>query len=380
MPTIYDAIGAFQRRLLRQEARAASQMVRAYHAGWKRLKALLDALEQEYEAYAAQGLDVPGAWYYYSSRARALHRQIATELEKYSAWSEKLVSQQQRTAITQTLARSEELIQLGLDPRAAELDITFNRISTRAVEAMVGINQPNSPLSRLFLNLSREGTARAQNTLIQGVLLGYSPRKIAPMLRDALGVSLSRALNIARTETIRASRVAALESYRANDRVVKGWIWNAAIGDSKTCPACVAMHGTVHPLDEEMQSHPGCRCAASPGTYTWEELFERWGVEGGAAMERGDGLPDADKRWYDAEARFREMTDEQQRKALGNTRWLAWRDGLLSFDDFVKPTYSQEWGAGIAVPSLRETLGDDVKKEYQALAKWHKENGWDKEP
>src|SRR5690242_2420372 len=30
------------------------------------------------------------------------------------------------------------------------------------------------------------------------------------------------------------------------------------------CAACIALHGTIHRLDERMASHPNCRCTAVP--------------------------------------------------------------------------------------------------------------------
>ena len=55
MPTIYDAIGEFQERLLRNERRAAAQMVRVYADSWKRIKARLAVLQKEYEWAASYG-------------------------------------------------------------------------------------------------------------------------------------------------------------------------------------------------------------------------------------------------------------------------------------------------------------------------------------
>ena len=391
MPTIYDVEQAFQKRLLKQERRASSQMVRAYQSAWKRLREQIGKLQAEYDKAISEGETVSSNWWYKQQRARELERQIAEELNKFSAWSEKVVSQEQSKVITETLNHTDDMMLLGLPERAARLNISFNRINPRAIEAIVGTTSQNSPLFRLFTKLSIEGAQSAINALRNGIALGWNPRKTARLIRNALGTALNRALTIARTETLRAQRIAANENYRANDGVVKGWRWSASL-DGRTCPSCYAMHGTIHPLSETMESHVNCRCTSIPQTHSYQELFERYGLspeEGGnidlmnkreEVYEKYGISPDKLNQQLTGEEAFRKLSPDRQRSILGNTRWLAWNDGKLNFDDFVKKTYDAEWGGGIGLPSLRELLGDDVKQEYRDLAKWHVQNGWDIEP
>ena len=391
MPTIYDVEQAFQKRLLRYERRSASQMVRAYQSAWKRLREQIDALQAEYDKAIAEGEEVSQNWWYKKQRAHELERQIAEELNKFSAWSEKVVSQEQSKVITETLNHTDDMMLLGLPERAARLNISFNRINPRAIEAIVGTTSQNSPLFRLFTKLSIEGAQRGIEALTSGIALGHNPRKTARLLRESLGTSLTRALTIARTETLRAQRIAANENYRANDGVVKGWRWSASL-DGRTCPSCYAMHGTIHPLSETMESHVNCRCTSIPQTHSYQELFERYGLspeEGGnidlinkreEVYEKYGISPDKLNQQLTGEEAFRKLSPDRQRSILGNTRWLAWNDGKLEFDDFVKTTYDPEYGRGIGLPSLRETLGEMMKQEYRDLAKWHVQNGWDIEP
>lgn len=391
MPTIYDVEQAFQKRLLKQERRASSQMVRAYQSAWKRLREQIDALQAEYDKAIAEGEEVSQNWWYKKQRAHELERQIAEELNKFSIWADKLISDEQKRVIEETLEHTDDMMMLGLDERALRLNIMFNRINPRAIEAMVGITQKQSPLYKLFMKLAREGAQNAVNALRNGITLGWNPRKVARLIRDALGTALNRALTIARTETLRAQRIAANENYRANDGVVKGWRWSASL-DGRTCPSCYAMHGTIHPLSETMESHVNCRCTSIPQTHSYQELFERYGLnpEDGSNIDLMNNReevykkynisPDKLRRVMGGEEAFRSLSEAEQRGILGNTRWLAWRDGKLNFGDFVKKTYDPEYGGGIGLPSLRETLGEEMKREYRELAKWHVQNGWDIEP
>lgn len=390
--TIYDIEREFQQRLLRQERRAASQMVRTYQTAWKQLRKQIEGLQAEYDKAIAEGETVSQNWYYRSQRAREIERQIARELDKFSTWSEKLVSQEQKRIIEETLKHTDDMMILGIDERALRLNIMFNRINPRAIEAIVGTTSQNSPLFRLFRSLASEGSQSAINALRNGIALGYNPRKTARLVREALGTSLNRALTIARTETLRAQRIAANENYRANDNIVKGWRWSADVNSDRTCPACFAMHGTEHPLSENMESHPSCRCAAVSITFTYEELYERWGLnpDDGKRLDLIDNREavykkynisnDKLRQFMNGEDAFKSLSPEEQRSILGNTRWLAWKDGKLEFSNFVKTTYSPEYGRGIALPSLQETLGSEMKQEYRELARWHVNNGWENTP
>jgi len=109
------------------------------------------------------------------------------------------------------------------------------------------------------------------DALTRGLALGLGPEVIRRLIQQMMGMVLTRALRIARTEMLRAYREAARRNYQANSDVVKGWIWHSALNE-RTCAACWAMHGTVHRLEERLDDHVGGRCTAVPLTKTWAEL------------------------------------------------------------------------------------------------------------
>ena len=76
--------------------------------------------------------------------------------------------------------------------------------------------------------------------------------------------SKNRSINIARTETIRASSEGTLINYKKND--INKVEWLAAFGE-RTCPECEALNGTQYTIAEAsgMQPlHNMCRCAWAP--------------------------------------------------------------------------------------------------------------------
>jgi SPP1 gp7 family putative phage head morphogenesis protein len=383
MPTIYDTIQDFQQRLLRDERRAAAQMVRVYADSWKRIRKKLERLQTEYERAQSQGQDVGLGWLYQQQRLSSMQALVAKELAHFAKYAEGSVSAQQARVIAESLQFSRDMTILSL---GAEYDgqgrFAVKTLHKGAIEALIGATQQGSALDRLFRQIREDGAKAAEDALVQGIVLGYNPRKIAPLIRDALGVQLNRALTISRTEVMRAQRVATAENYKQNADVVKGWRWQAAL-TGNTCPVCISLHGSEHPLSETMSSHPNCRCTSTAITKSWEELGAEYGVDFSGVEKAGPSFADVAKKYgitpeqqrtyanrkLSGEAYFRSLSAEEQRAILGPSKWLAWKDGKFGFDALSRKTYSAVWGEGVRQASLVELLGEAEAKRYMAMAK-----------
>ena len=383
MPTIYDAVGEFQERLLRNERRAAAQMVRVYADSWKRIRKKLERLQTEYERAQSQGQDVGLGWLYQQQRLSSMQALVAKELAHFAKYAEGSVSAQQARVIAESLQFSRDMTILSL---GAEYDgqgrFAVKTLHKGAIEALIGATQQGSALDRLFRQIREDGAKAAEDALVQGIVLGYNPRKIAPLIRDALGVQLNRALTISRTEVMRAQRVATAENYKQNADVVKGWRWQAAL-TGNTCPVCISLHGSEHPLSETMSSHPNCRCTSTAITKSWEELGAEFGFDFSAAEKVGPSFEEIAKKYnisperqrtylqrkMTGEAYFLSLSAEEQRRVLGPAKWLAWKDGKFGFDALSRKTYSAVWGEGVRQASLVELLGEAEAKRYMAMAK-----------
>ena len=136
--------------------------------------------------------------------------------------------------------------------------------------------------------------------------LDAAPQAIVDEVRGAFAGGMQRALVLARTELIDASRVATTASYLAAPDVVAGWEWMATL-DPRTCPACWGMHGRYFPADQHQEGHQQCRCAQSPVL-----VGERPGAL---------GLQDADQA-------FSRLSPGQQQQVLGPARLDAYRQGV----------------------------------------------------
>ena len=375
MPTIDDVIEAFDKQLLRNERKAATAMVKAYAESWKRIKAQLGKLDAEYARAAARGGDVSLNWYYQSVRAMQLQEQIARELNKFAKAAGKTITAEQARAIRESSEFALDLVRLNA-PKGLAID--FNKLPVKTIETMVGMNQPGSPLTKLLSRNGEKALQDAQEALVQGIALGQNPRKIAPILRDALGVNLSKALTISRTEVMRAHRETSQAIYQANDDVVKGWRWSAAL-DSTTCEACFAKHGTEYPLGERMATHPNCRCSEVPVLYTMEEIGARYGMDLSAADKAEPSLDEIFKkygitgeraeqirrRYMTGEDAFKSLSDTAQRNILGPTKYAAWKDGKFDFSELAVKTYSADWGEGMKTASLKELISESDLEKYR---------------
>jgi SPP1 gp7 family putative phage head morphogenesis protein len=383
MPTIYDAVGEFQERLLRNERRAAAQMVRVYADSWKRIKARLAVLQKEYERTQAQGQDVGLAWLYQKQRLTAMQALVAKELAHFSAFSQRTISSQQARAIAESLAFNRDMTILAMGAEYDEQSrFVVNNLNKGETEALIGATQRGSALDKLFRSICEAGAQSAEDALVQGMVMGYNPRKIAPMIRDALGIQLNRALTISRTEALRAQRIATAESYKANADVIKGWRWQAAL-TGNTCPVCLSLHGSEHPITEVQKGHINCRCTSVAITKSWEELGAEYGVDFSGVEKAGPSFADVAKKYgitpeqlrtyanrkLSGEAYFRSLSAEEQRAILGPSKWLAWKDGKFGFDALSRKTYSAVWGEGVRQASLVELLGEAEAKRYMAMAK-----------
>jgi SPP1 gp7 family putative phage head morphogenesis protein len=272
---IYDVVERFRRTLLQRERHAASKMVRVYGEIWQRIKREYDDLKKELFETEGENKDVL-AWKL--MRAGKLKQFIENELARFSVYADESIVEQQREAIEAAEAHAQELILKSLGEVPHGITIDLYQPNRSAVEKMVGMTQPDSPLHRLLAGIAPQAAEAAGNVLVQGIILGKNPYDVAVDLRKVLGEALSRALRIARTEVLRAYREATRETYRANADVVKGWIWHSAC-DDHTCVACWVMHGTHHSLDERLDDHPNGRCSALPLTKSWEEIGKQYGID-----------------------------------------------------------------------------------------------------
>lgn len=171
---------------------------------------------------------------------------------------------------------------------------------------------------------------------------GKGSRFIARAMAGWTNVPLAWADNMARTTQNTSYRGANHAAMKANERLLDGWMWRAAL-DVRVCMSCISQHGTVHSVDETLNDHHRGRCAPVPVVRgsTWAQR-----VETGEA-------------WY---GRLPEGT---QRRVAGDLLYTALREGDAGWSDLSKPYSDDVFGEMLRAASVRELV--ENPQRYIAL-------------
>lgn len=343
---LQQVITHYRQLLMQHEATATQALEAAYAQVLAAIQPRLDALYREINAKLQAGEDIPLSWLYESNRLEVLRQFLSGQIDHFGALAMMTTAQLQHIGVTLGGQAAQALLQSTVP---SGVNWNFGMPSPSAIANLVGATQAGSPLADLFNGFGREAAKNVSQALITGLSLGHNPRQIAPQVQQALQVPRWRALTISRTECIRSYRNANLETFRANHDVCSGWIWQSSLS-SRTCVACIAMNGTFHSLDEEMGSHPACRCVMSPRTRDWSEILGPLEID---ASNIPDTRPtiQSGSSWFDAQ------DEATQRKMLGNDKlYSLYSSGKLTLKDLVKVKHSDDWGKSIGVRPMRELV------------------------
>jgi len=238
------------------------------------------------------------------------------------------------------------------EDNVARIMASWNRLAVDAVQFQVGTLANGSPLRSILDEIGGELSGKLGNELTTGLAAGTNPREVARLMRQHVDFSKRRAENIARTEMIRSYRAATIANFQANAHVVKGWRWITAF-DGRQCIACAMMHGSLHKIDEPMNSHVACRCSAAPETVTLRELGIDGVDEPEPPVQEGDGL-----KWFMAQPA------DTQRDMLGDAMYNAWLAGKVTPEQFYTIRRDPVWGDAPTPASLRDVLGTEAEAFY----------------
>jgi len=329
MAEIYKQAESFKAALLSRERKAALRLIRAYGPIWTRLQRKLTLLTDRIDAARQAGEPINDAWLFRQERFRELLDQVTLEIARFSEFTARELTAEQRKAVRAAQKDSERLL---LANRGPAVEASFARLPAGAVESMVGFLSDGSPLTNLLNELPGDANRAVSAALQEAVAAGYNPRKTAKQIKSALGGNLTRALRISRTETLRAYREATHRTYKANSDIVDGWYWLATL-NGRTCAACIALNGTFHPLEERMASHVQCRCTQIPAL-------------------KGDPPPiEQGEKW------FAKQDEKTQRAILENdAAFEAFKAGDLKLTDLVGRRDSPQWGTSYYHLSLKRAL------------------------
>src|SRR5260221_4805339 len=341
---LQSTIAHYRQQLKAREVQAEQALEAAYANTLQVIQPMLNHLYQQISDKLDTGEDIPLSWLYEQRRLEALTQFIEGQINQFGMLAKMQQAQRQHMAVQLGQQAGQWLLQATVP---AGVTFSFGFPSPQAIANLVGATQAGSPLADLFSGFGAEAAQGVKDALITGLTLGYNPRDIAPQVQQALGISRNRALTISRTEMIRSYRGANLETFRANDDMVDGWIWNCALMKS-SCAACVAMHGTEHSLDEELQDHPCGACSPIPHTKSWADILSPLGIDTSGIPETSIDVQSGSE-WFDGQSA------ETQRAILG-PKYEAWSNGDFTLDDVVGHASDPVWGDSIYEKSLKELV------------------------
>lgn len=208
----------------------------------------------------------------------------------------------------------------------------WSRVDKRQVDAIV--RRTTEQITARHYPIAPETYEVVRRELIRGVASGDNPRVVArQMVRRAekrFNGGLSRALNIARTETLDAHRNAArLAEVEEFADVLTSWVW-IAVFSPRTCGSCIAQHGSEHPLSTPGPlDHQQGRCARLPKVKPWADL--------------GYDIEEPETVLADAEEWFDSLPPEEQLELLGPARYSAWASGRFPMSDWSIRKTTDGW-------------------------------------
>lgn len=227
-PAVVQVLQRFKEALLLQERQQMAEMALRYLEIERSLAASIQMLADEMALRKVQGLAVTPGALYRLDRYKALHAQARVELERYTRdYANPLIARMQA-----------QYAQLGIEAAwqalsVSAIGVSFKRLPIEAIMNMVGFTGDGAPLQRLLAQAYPEAMDGMIRQLIESTARGVNPRATAAAMANGLGLGLDRVLVIARTEQLRAFRMASTAQYRESG-IVQGFK-RLATKDSRTC-------------------------------------------------------------------------------------------------------------------------------------------------
>lgn len=372
---IYEQADKFALELAKRDAALARRIAERYGQTYVQLAAHFDNLSLAIQQDIARGQVFTIDRLRRLDRYAALMQQVDAQMAEFAQYAAGEIQRQQATEVHEALRTAAELRATAerqglldrpteqgrgeLPPGASEQEIAelYARMSQMPYLHLIGTLTDGTPLYNYLINgtanvpgLSAEVIAQIDQVLSQALIEGWNPRKAAAMFREAMGVGLTRALAIARTEILRSYREATRQSYIAYG--VRQWQWEATF-DERTCLACAMLDGRLFDVNEPQAAHVNCRCTMVPvmGDMGPRERRTNWHGEDG--MFTGNG-----EDWLGS------LSDDQLREIMGEGNYNAYKAGAVTLDDFIGERYSDVFGKSYVQESLVRILGEDASQYY----------------
>jgi SPP1 gp7 family putative phage head morphogenesis protein len=272
---------------------------------------------------------------------KAITEQLLRRMDRYQTLNASL--KQQVLALTKDKVANditaEQLAyaEHGLDGAVAGIKsqfnfgITFNTLSVDQVTDLAGMLGDGTPLNRLLKEAYPESLDGIIKALLEGSARGLGIKQIADAMAKNMGMGLERITLIARTEQLRAWRVATQRQYQESGVVL--WHERLSARDERTCMSCLMLDGEKIPIDQVLDDHPRGRCTSIPI------------VKGAPPIIREMG-----QDW------FYRQSPAVQKQMLGPGMYDLWQKQGFDLRTIAAKNYNPIWGSSPCVKTLAEML------------------------
>lgn len=346
---VIDAANRYKQALLNRDASQINTLVQAYGRGYQQLIHNVQALEDRLTSYQDQGITPSRAQLMRLSSLRSLIAQTEAEINRFSVYADQSIAQAVSQEVVEALRDSRNVLEAYFSSRSGKMTLraSWELLPAESVETLIGMTGTSSPLRMTLVN--RLGPTVAEhmgNALVDGILLGMNPRKVAQLVRSEYGIGLTWAMTTARTAHLWSYREATRASYIANSHIIDSWTWYATLGSNRTCLSCIAKHGSVHPITETLNDHHNGRCVPLPNIKNPGKF--------------GLSLPmvEAGERW------FSNLPVSTQVEYMGPSMYNAWQADEFRFDELSMPYQDPVYGDMVREASLTGLLGQRAQRYY----------------
>ena len=315
----------------------ARDLISAWVAAWNEVAPDLQATLLE---MLVAGDRVSRAALLRSARLSKVLTLIALKLETLSAEAGVRIVGDLRDVINVAGGAQASVIDSQLPATGRHLDdlVSWTQGNADGVDAIV--RRSTEQITSRLLPLSKDAETAVRRELVRGYAAGTNPRatagRIVARAEGRFNGGLNRALAIARTETLDASRAAAHLGRMQNADMLTGWSWHCELS-TRSCIACISMDGQVFPIDTPgPDDHVNGRCTGVPLTKSWADL--------------GFDIPEPAPIRQTGEEWFNQLPVASQREILGPGRYDAWKAGNYPMSDWGHVVHNDGWR-----PSLQTT-------------------------
>lgn len=262
--------------------------------------------------------------------------------EEMLRWGEMYQLREDLQVALSDFARLVEGVNQKTQPRAVQMGmfegerllevmgVNFGKPSVEGIQKLINYVDGAAWQSEIA-NYGSEHSQHISDIVLADASLGKSPRFTAQhIVNYATGFPLFDALRLTRTTQIYSMREGSRQFYLANQDIVLGWRWSAAL-DVRTCPFCISQHGKTFKLTQSLNDHYQGRCGMIPITDLNRDEPVELGTE-----------------WFD------KQPDNIQRRILAPARWQAWKKGEFTLEQMGDVHHDPIFGDMYRTASLKE--------------------------